>query len=136
MDTLRLTAERLAIKAAIKSLREKLGLPQQDMAARLGCRMSTYQKWEQGVSPPGGDWLIQIMQLCPDAESLAAFGLKFEMLNLKSAPPAPDPYEKVRADLDLILRDGASTVRNTVEEQLDKFADEIRMSGRKRKPKK
>ncbi len=68
-------------RTAILSLRQKLTLfegkkvSQDEMARRIGCPVRSYVRWEMGEVIPSGDWLIKMMRLCPDAPSLAAFGL-------------------------------------------------------------
>ncbi len=39
---------------AVQSLREKLGISQQELAARVGCSLSAVQFWEAGRSSPRG----------------------------------------------------------------------------------
>lgn len=50
---------------------------QLDLAARLGpkVRERDIQRWESGEVAPRALILIKMMQLCPDLESLAAFGI-------------------------------------------------------------
>jgi len=67
--------------AALKTLRERLGLTQEGMAQRLGASVGTYRKWEAGAFNPSGHWVIKIQQVCPDEETRALF----------SAPPPLAP---------------------------------------------
>jgi transcriptional regulator with XRE-family HTH domain len=62
--------------AALISLRKKLNEPSQEgMARRVGCTLGAYSKWERGERFPSGELLLKILLLCPDAESLRAFGI-------------------------------------------------------------
>jgi transcriptional regulator with XRE-family HTH domain len=58
-------------------------MSQQTMAQVLGCSLPAYQKWELGLSVPGGDWLLKMLQLCPDEETRNAFRIRKER---RSAP--------------------------------------------------
>jgi transcriptional regulator with XRE-family HTH domain len=71
------------LSAAVRGLRRKLNLSQEAMAARIGCTFAAYRQWESGRRSPSGEWLIKIMRLCPDADSLEAFGL--ELTHLKES---------------------------------------------------
>ncbi len=61
---------------AITGLRERLGFTQEQMARELGCTLRGYVSWERGERVPSGDWLLKMMRLAPDGETLAAFGLQ------------------------------------------------------------
>jgi transcriptional regulator with XRE-family HTH domain len=50
---------------------------QLEMAQRVGVSVYSYQNWELGRSLPDGMELLRVLWLCPDAESLALFGLYF-----------------------------------------------------------
>jgi hypothetical protein len=67
-------------KAAILSLEAKLGERPEGMVHRIGCSFGAYKLWVRGDRIPGGEWLIKILNLCPDAESLAKFGLDITRL--------------------------------------------------------
>jgi transcriptional regulator with XRE-family HTH domain len=64
--------------AAIRSLRQALGRSPKVMAQILGCSLSAYLKWEQGSVVPGGEWLLRMLQLCPDEETRNAFRIRVE----------------------------------------------------------
>jgi len=53
----------------VKSIRKKLGLTQEQMAALLGTSKSGYQKWEQGKRCPRGAalMLLKVADKEPDA---------------------------------------------------------------------
>lgn len=53
----------------VKSVRKKLGLTQDQMAALLGTSKSGYQKWEQGKRHPSGAalTLLKVADREPDA---------------------------------------------------------------------
>jgi transcriptional regulator with XRE-family HTH domain len=63
---------------AIRGLRQALGRSPEVMAQILGCSLPAYQKWELGSVVPGGDWLIRLLQLCPDEETRNAFRIRAE----------------------------------------------------------
>ena len=50
-------------KNDIKVIREKLGLTQEDMAARLGVSWPTVQRWESGKNKPSKSNLIRIKKI-------------------------------------------------------------------------
>jgi transcriptional regulator with XRE-family HTH domain len=124
------------IPEALKALRGRLGLTFEAMARRIGCSNSAYFQWESGRRTPSGDWLLIMMRLCPDAESLAAFGIR----NLESGmPPAgapPDPYEEDFRNLRAIIDSGQSQLIGHAEEVLARLADNARRMTRKSKSKK
>jgi DNA-binding transcriptional regulator YiaG len=67
-----------ALPTAIRALRKKLGKSQWDMVRKLGLRStSCYSNWEHGRTVPSGDAILLMLRLCPDAETLANFGLSF-----------------------------------------------------------
>jgi transcriptional regulator with XRE-family HTH domain len=70
---------------AVLSLREKLRITQQELAARIGCSLSAVQFWEAGRSSPRGYRLRRLLDLCPDEETRALFTPPAE------APPAEVP---------------------------------------------
>jgi transcriptional regulator with XRE-family HTH domain len=63
---------------AIRGLRQALGRSPDVMAQILGCSLPAYQKWELGSVVPGGEWLIRLLQLCPDEETRNAFRIRAE----------------------------------------------------------
>jgi transcriptional regulator with XRE-family HTH domain len=58
---------------AVSSLREKIRITQQELAARVGCSLSAVQFWEAGRSSPRGYRLRKLVELCPDDESKSLF---------------------------------------------------------------
>lgn len=75
---------------AVLSLREKLSITQQELAARIGCSLSAVQFWEAGRSSPRGYRLRRLLELCPDEETRALFTAPAE------APPAEVPPQKAK----------------------------------------
>jgi transcriptional regulator with XRE-family HTH domain len=66
---------------AILALRHRLGKSQEWMAREIGCPLRSYTRWERGESEPGGTWLIKILRLCPDRESLEHFGITVPVIH-------------------------------------------------------
>lgn len=66
------------IPAAIRGLREALGRSEEVMAQIIGCSLPAYRKWETGALTPGGEWLIRLLQLCPNEEIRNAFRIRAE----------------------------------------------------------
>lgn len=52
------------------------------MAKRLGLSLNGYRRWEYGTTSPRAKSLLKLIALCPNAETRAAFGVKFETANL------------------------------------------------------
>lgn len=46
--------------AAVRRLRERLGLSQEGLARRLGLSVSEVRRWDQGVRPPGASRAIAL----------------------------------------------------------------------------
>jgi transcriptional regulator with XRE-family HTH domain len=129
----------VSISGAIKELRLRLGLTQLEMANRLGGRVREcyIQWWESGKVIPGGKFIIKMLQMCPDDEALAAFGIR----NLESgiSPPGrplPDPYDELFKNLRAIIDSGQSQLIGHAEEVLAHLADQAHYMTRKRKPRK
>ncbi|MGH9432683.1 MAG: helix-turn-helix domain-containing protein [Terriglobia bacterium] len=66
------------IATAVCGLREALGRSQDVMAQMLGCSLPAYQKWETGTLVPSAEWLIKMLQLCPNEETRNAFRIRAE----------------------------------------------------------
>ncbi|MGH9453140.1 MAG: helix-turn-helix domain-containing protein [Terriglobia bacterium] len=66
------------IAAAIRGMREALGRSQEVMARMLGCSLPAYQKWELGTLVPSAEWLIKLLQLCPNEDTRNAFRIRSE----------------------------------------------------------
>lgn len=52
--------------AEIKALRLKLGLSQGEIAARIGCRRSTWNEWESGKRSPSAPYLRALKRLAQE----------------------------------------------------------------------
>ncbi len=79
----RFTFSEIDLAAAIRNLRQALGRSPEIMAQILGCSLPAYQKWERGDLIPSGDWLIRLLQLCPNEETRMGFRIRAER---RSAP--------------------------------------------------
>ena len=85
--------------SAIRGLRLALGKTPESMAQLIGCSSAGYEKWEEGTATPGVQWLLRILQLCPDEETRNAFRiraerrarsrLRFDEHGLSEGPSAP-----------------------------------------------
>ena len=58
---------------AVSTLRARLGITQQELAARVGCSLSSVQFWEAGRSSPRGYRLRRLVELCPDPDTRSLF---------------------------------------------------------------
>ena len=74
----RFTFSEVDLPAAIRGLREALGKSEESMARIVGCSLPAYQKWELGSLVPNAEWLVRILQLCPDEETRNAFRIRPE----------------------------------------------------------
>jgi transcriptional regulator with XRE-family HTH domain len=63
------------IGQAIRQMRVRSGLTQEDFSRRLGCRLRALQRWEAGESIPSGDWLLKVLVLGRPTGALALFGI-------------------------------------------------------------
>jgi len=72
------TLSEVDLPAAIQGLRGALGKSQQGMAKLLGCSLPAYQKWELGILAPDAQWLLRMLQLCPDEQTRNAFRIRPE----------------------------------------------------------
>lgn len=79
------------LAAAVRGLREALGRSQEVMASIIGCSLPSYQKWETGAAAPGGEWLIRLLQLCPNEETRNAFRIRAERRSAPSKRPSFPP---------------------------------------------
>lgn len=59
---------------ALIALQDRLGETQEGMARRIGCTLGAYVKWRRGERQPSAKWLIKIVNVCPDLQSLQDFG--------------------------------------------------------------
>lgn len=78
MQEERFTFSEIDLPAAVRALRESLGRSPEIMAKILGCSLPAYQKWELGMAVPGGEWLIRMLQLCPDEDVRNMFRIRSE----------------------------------------------------------
>lgn len=83
----------------IKAIRKSKGLSQQELAIKLNVVRQTVSKWEQGLSVPDSDMLIDISEVLEtpvstllgetvaetEADSLKAISEKLEVINLQLA---------------------------------------------------
>ena len=74
----RFTFSEVDLPTAILGLREALGKSQESMARIVGCSLPAYQKWELGSLVPNAEWLVRMLQLCPDEETRNAFRIRPE----------------------------------------------------------
>ncbi len=72
------TFTEIDLPAAIRGLREALGRTPEIMAKILGCSLPAYLKWEAGALNPGGEWLIRMLQICPNEETRNSFRIRAE----------------------------------------------------------
>lgn len=99
----RFTFTEIDLAAAVYGLREALGRSPEVMAQILGCALPAYQKWEMGSAVPDGEWLIRMLQLCPNEETRNAFRIRAER---RAAPREKPKGELVRqASLPAASRD-------------------------------
>lgn len=60
----------------VKELRKKLGLTQRELAERANVSERSVRAWEnEERTDARGDLALRILRLCPDDESLLAFGI-------------------------------------------------------------
>jgi transcriptional regulator with XRE-family HTH domain len=76
---------------AVLSLREKLRVSQQELAARIGCSLSAVQFWEAGRSSPRGYRLRRLLELCPDEDTRVLFTDAPVEAAVLSDGPGPEP---------------------------------------------
>ena len=72
------TFSEIDLPAAIRGLRESLGRSPEVMATILGCSLPAYLKWEAGSMTPDGEWLIRMLQICPNEETRNTFRIRAE----------------------------------------------------------
>ena len=63
---------------AIRGLRQALGKSPEAMAQLVGCSSAGYEKWEQGTAAPSAQWLLRMLQFCPDEQTRNAFRIRAE----------------------------------------------------------
>lgn len=62
------------------------------MAPLLEVSLRQFQKWESGEAVPSGDYLLKMLQMCPDGDSLRAFGI--DCSQFKKKPESADIQRK------------------------------------------
>ena len=72
------TFSEVDVASAIRGLRLALGKTPEGMAQLIGCSSAGYEKWERGMATPGAQWLLRILQLCPDEGTRNAFRIRAE----------------------------------------------------------
>lgn len=75
----------MTIGARLRVAREALGFKQAELATKSGCSPSTYQKYEQGSSVPGGDAIAGLVRL----------GINANWLLTGDGPVLIDPWREI-----------------------------------------
>ena len=129
------------LSAAIRQLRQALGVTQEGMARQLGCTLSGYIQWEKGRRVPGGEWLLKLMALCPDAETRSLFEEQVNAFRGTPVVPSLAPAAPVRGGsttpaqrkqaramcreaIEILYELGAGGYR-PADQKLRQFADEL-----------
>jgi transcriptional regulator with XRE-family HTH domain len=129
--------------AAIRALRQALGRSPEVMAQILGCSLPAYEKWEEGSLVPTGEWLIRLLQLCPDEETRNGFRIRAERRRAdrecvsgvltRAAPMNPQErrqaWEAAREAIDLIYECGEAGFQ-TADRRLIEFAQNLEGAAR------
>ena len=71
------------------------------MARVLGCSSAGYLKWEQGTAKPSAEWLLRLLQLCPDERTRNEFRIRAE----RRSRPRDSAPEHARAVASLAAAD-------------------------------
>ena len=94
---------------AVRRLRAVRGISQDGLARLLDVSKGAIQLWEAGDTDPGGGHLIKMLQLCPDADSLRAFGIDVDRLagpgGGQVVKPAEEPGTKSHTTSRRLKRD-------------------------------
>ena len=101
---------------AIRGLRLALGRSPEAMAAILGCSSAGYQKWEGGRAQPSAEWLLRLLQLCPDEQTRNAFRIRSERRSRPrdEATRGPRPGDDVASAGPRACRDAARSAIDTL----------------------
>ena len=113
---------------AVLGLQRALGETQEGMARKLGCTLGAYSKWVRGDRTPSGDWLIKMLQLCPDDDTRAAFGVTPSAASVARAAPGDAQVERYynHAEMGLrLLAESASQGHPGAKEELRHLAELI-----------
>ena len=107
------------------------------MAQLLGCSTAGYEKWEQGLATPSAQWLLRMLQFCPDEETRNAFRIRAERRSkprLKSREGAGAAEHTRAASRDLAhraidsLHQCAEAGDEAAEARLRQFAENLRQA--------
>jgi len=94
----------MEIADRLKAARGALGLKQVEMGTKSGCSPSTYQKYEQGSSVPGGEAIAGFVRLGINANWLLTG--EGPML-LADLTPKPAPAPKINAEALAVMLEAA-----------------------------
>ena len=123
---MRKTSEGLA--EAVLGLQRALVETQEGMARKRGCTLGAYSKWVRGDRTPSGDWLIKMLQLCPDEDTRAAFGVAPSTISVADVAVGDDEvqayYHHAETGLKL-LAESASQGHLGAKEELRHLAELI-----------
>ena len=89
---------------AVLGLQRALGETQEGMARRLGCTLGAYSKWVRGDRTPRGEWLIKMLQLCPDEDARAAFGVTPSAASVARTGPGDTQVDRYYNHAEMGLR--------------------------------
>lgn len=86
------------------------------MAAILGCSSAGYQKWEHGTAQPSAEWLLRLLQLCPNEQTRNAFRIRAERRSQPrdEATGGPRPSDRVVPADPRACRDAARSAIDTL----------------------
>lgn len=136
-----MTVTAQSLGEAIRAVRLALGETQDSMARRIGAQLRSYARWEAGESCPRGDWLLKIIILCPNPETLSRFGLEAAAIRPRSAPPSKSHASRGREDTEAlryyeaaatglnILYEAAAAGHQGAREALRDIADKLSTRG-------
>jgi hypothetical protein len=90
-----------AISQAIWALQEALRDTPEEFVVRLGCKFPTYSQWVKGERVPGGEWMLEILALCPDKKTFDNFfvDIKKRGSKIPSTSRPEMPKEEVKGVL-------------------------------------
>lgn len=108
----------MGYKLMLKSIRQSRGINQQEMAEKLGMRLSTYRTWEQGVSR------INLEDACKISEILGCTPNDlcgwYEDHPRESRTESTDPYARELMDcFDGSSQEGRRTIINVARSMLE-----------------
>ena len=98
------------------------------LVAHKGHLLGAYSKWVRGDRTPSGDWLIKMLQLCPDEDTRAAFGVAPSTISVADVAVGDDEvqayYHHAETGLKL-LAESASQGHRGAKEELRHLAELI-----------